>query len=81
MGSSAHSNEKPASCEEVRDLLHAFVGNELEAPDTRLVLERLLRCQDCLDAMAEHVRLAGVLRASLPSFTKPYVTFRRGFPN
>jgi anti-sigma factor RsiW len=61
-------------CEEVLDLLHAFVANELEEDDIRPVLEHLGDCESCRAAMAEHVKILGVLRANMPSLVKPYFT-------
>lgn len=59
-------------CEEVRDLLHAFVTNDLEKEEFNQVLEHLAACEACRKAMAEHVRLAGKLSEHMPSLGKLY---------
>ena len=68
-------------CEEVLDLLHDFVANELEDEDLRPVLRHLGDCPSCRLAMAEHVRLLGVLRANMPVLVKPYFSGYRGTLN
>jgi len=68
-------------CEEVLDLLHAFVTNDLEEDDVRPILQHLGQCESCRAAMADHVKIVGVLRANLPSLVKPYFKVYRGRPN
>ena len=72
------STESVMACEEVLDLLHAFVTNELEEEETRPLLQHLGTCDSCRAAMAEHVKIVGVLRANMPSLVKPYFTRFRG---
>ncbi len=64
--------EPGMTCEEVRDLLHALVTNELEDEEVRPVLSHLVDCDGCRAAMAEHVRLVGKLREHMPSIGKLY---------
>jgi len=70
--------EPAMDCEEVRDLLHAFVTDELEDEEVRPLLRHLADCVPCRSAMAEHVKLAGVLRAAMPTLVKPYFTRQFG---
>lgn len=65
-------------CEEVLDLLHAFVTNELEEDEIRPILQHLGLCDSCRSAMADHVKIVGVLRANMPSLVKPYFSGIRG---
>jgi len=60
------------ACEDVLDLLHAFVTNELEEDEIRPILQHLGQCDSCRAAMADHVKIVGVLRANMPTLVKPY---------
>jgi anti-sigma factor RsiW len=64
--------EPGLTCEEVRDLLHSFVSNELEKEELEAVLEHLAACEGCRAAMAEHVRLIGKLREHMPKLGRLY---------
>ena len=69
--------EPEMSCDDVRDLLHAFVSNELENDDLKQVLAHLADCESCRKAIAEHVRLAGKLSEHMPSLGKLYFRAHR----
>lgn len=60
------------SCEDVRDLLYLFVTNELEEEESQLVCSHLLACAECREAMAEHVKLSGALKRSIPGIQLRY---------
>lgn len=69
------------ACDEVLDLLHAFVTNDLEEEDIRPILQHLGACDSCRAAMADHVKIVGVLRANMPSLVKPYFQAYGSRPN
>ena len=71
-------SEPAMDCEEVKDLLHAFVTDELEDDEVRPILRHLAECTPCRGVMAEHVKLVGVLRANMPPLVKPYFTKQFG---
>jgi anti-sigma factor RsiW len=50
------------NCESVRDDLHSFLMNELSDGDVRRVVAHLAACEDCRQALREHVELFGLLR-------------------
>ena len=60
------------NCEDTRDLLYLFLNNELEDDESRLVCAHLLECGECRQAMAEHVKLSGVLKRTLPGVELRY---------
>lgn len=66
--------EPEMSCEDVLDLMHSFVSNELEPEESRPILEHLANCEACRKAMSEHVRLAGKLSEHMPRLGKLYFT-------
>jgi anti-sigma factor RsiW len=57
-------------CEEVRDLLHMLIENELEDDDARFVLGHLSECRACREALAQHVKLHGLLTTNMPWLSK-----------
>jgi anti-sigma factor RsiW len=60
------------SCEDVRDLLYLFLANELEEDESQQVCAHLLECAQCRTAMAEHVKLSGALKRSIPGIELRY---------
>jgi len=48
------------ACLDVRDLLHLFVTNEL-GEEFAPVCAHLTSCKECRKALAEHVKMAGML--------------------
>lgn len=60
------------SCEDVRDLLYLFLTNELEEDESQLVCEHLISCPECREAMAEHVKLNGALKRTIPGIQLRY---------
>lgn len=60
------------SCEDVRDLLYLFLNNELEEDESQQVCAHLFECAECRQAMAEHVKLAGSLKRSIPGIELRY---------
>ncbi len=70
--------ERSDACGPVQDLLHAFLTNELEAEESKSVLEHLAGCSGCREAMAEHVQLLGLMRAHMPWLGKPYYQMYHG---
>lgn len=59
-------------CEEVCDLLHALIHNELEDVESSAVLRHLAECKECREALAQHVKLNGMLQANMPWLGKIY---------
>lgn len=60
------------TCEDARDLLHALIQNDLEDEDSAMVLQHLAGCKACRAALAEHVKLNGLLQANMPWLGKIY---------
>jgi hypothetical protein len=60
------------NCEDVRDLLYLFLTNELEEGESQQVCTHLLECGSCREAMAEHVKLSGALKRSIPGIQLRY---------
>ena len=54
--------EDELNCESVRDDLHSFLMNELPERDVRVIGAHLAHCEDCRQALREHVELFGLLR-------------------
>lgn len=67
-----HSPPEFMTCEDVRDLLHMLVENELEDGEARDVLEHLASCKLCREALSQHIKLHGVLTAHMPWLGKLY---------
>lgn len=53
-------------CRDVTEHLYLFVCDELDDSASRSVTHHLAACPDCRKALAETVKLAGILGASLP---------------
>lgn len=60
------------SCEDARDLLYLFITNDLEEKEAQQVCTHLLNCEACREAMAEHVKLSGALKRSIPGIQLRY---------
>jgi hypothetical protein len=60
------------SCDDVRDLLYLFLNNEMEDNESQQVCGHLFDCGDCRQAMAEHVKLSGALKRSIPGIELRY---------
>lgn len=65
-------------CEEVLDLLHCLIHNELEDDEAEQVLTHLATCKSCRQALSEHVKLSGMLTANMPWLGKLYFRYDRG---
>jgi len=65
------------TCEEVLDLLHCLIHNELEDHEAEAVLTHLATCRTCRHALAEHVKLAGLLTTNMPWIGKIYFSTHR----
>jgi anti-sigma factor RsiW len=63
---------EPMSCEDVLDLLHCLIHNELEDEEAEHVLTHLAGCKSCRKALSEHVRLSGMLASNMPWMGKIY---------
>ncbi len=72
MNSEAVPSPEALTCEEVCDLLYLFVTNELEDEESRQVCAHLFECTDCKQALAEHVKLSGALKRSIPGIELRY---------
>lgn len=64
------SNELPTSCEDVLDLLHCLIENELEDDEAEAVLTHLAGCKPCRQALSEHIKLRGLLVTNMPHLSK-----------
>lgn len=72
-GDGGERSEQPVlSCEDVRDLLYLFLTNELEEDESQQVCEHLIACAECREAMAEHVKLDGALKRTIPGIQLRY---------
>lgn len=60
------------TCDDALDLLHALIHNELEDEDSSAVLKHLADCKECRAALAEHVKLSGLLQVNMPWLGKIY---------
>jgi hypothetical protein len=60
------------SCEDVCDLLYLFLNNELEEDESKQVCAHLFECVGCRKAMAEHVKLSGALKRTIPGIELRY---------
>jgi anti-sigma factor RsiW len=72
MESEADTPSEGLKCEDVRDLLYLFITNELEEGEAQQVCTHLLACAECREAMAEHVKLSGSLKRSIPGIQLRY---------
>lgn len=59
-------NSPVETCEDVLDLLHCLIENELEDAEAEKVLSHLANCKTCRKALSEHVKLRGLLSANMP---------------
>jgi hypothetical protein len=60
------------ACEDVLDLLYLFLNDELEDDESKQVCAHLFECGGCRTAMAEHVKLSGALKRSIPGIQLRY---------
>lgn len=65
------------SCDEVLDLLHCLIHNELEDDEAEAVLTHLATCRSCRQALSEHVKLSGLLATNMPWIGKIYFSAHR----
>jgi anti-sigma factor RsiW len=72
MDSEPQGESTEMSCEDVRDLLYLFVTNELDEDESQQVCTHLLSCAECRQAMAEHVKLTGAMKRSIPGIQLRY---------
>ncbi|MCE9558793.1 MAG: zf-HC2 domain-containing protein [Armatimonadetes bacterium] len=66
------SGEIQMKCEEASEMLYLYVSDELNATDCRKVSAHLILCPACRKALAETVRIAGVLGATMPRMPMRY---------
>ncbi|HVT14130.1 MAG TPA: zf-HC2 domain-containing protein [Fimbriimonadaceae bacterium] len=71
-GSDRMTEQQELSCEDVRDLLYLFLNNELEEEESQQVCAHLFECEECRIAMAEHVKLSGALKRTIPGIQLRY---------
>jgi len=60
------------SCRDVTEQLYLFVSDELDGPTAGVVTKHLTGCASCRKALAETIRIAGVLSSSLPRMPLRY---------
>lgn len=65
------------TCEEVLDLLHLLVTNEIEDDDASMVLTHLAQCKPCREALSQHIKLSGLLSSQMPWLGKIYFSPKR----
>ena len=71
-GAKAKDGEGKLTCEDTRDLLYLFTCNELEDDEAKQVADHLAGCPDCRKALAEHVKVSGSLKRSMPEIELRY---------
>jgi len=59
-------------CNQVTELLYLYVCEELSDSDSRRLSAHLMQCASCRKALAETVRIAGVLGATMPRIPQTF---------
>jgi anti-sigma factor RsiW len=59
-------------CDQVTELLYLYVCEELNDADSRRMSSHLMQCASCRKALAETVRIAGVLGSTLPRIPQTF---------
>jgi anti-sigma factor RsiW len=63
-------NTGELKCEQVRDDLHSFLMNELDESEASAISSHLATCEECRQALREHVELFGLLRENADLLTR-----------
>ncbi len=63
---------KKLSCKDTTELLYLFVCDELPDAEAQQVSAHLFNCKHCRTALAETVRIAGVLSTVMPRMPQQY---------
>lgn len=62
---SAEDNDEQMTCETICELLYLFATDELSEKEAGEVATHLARCASCRTAMAETVKLTGLLAGAM----------------
>ena len=58
-------------CDEIQESLYSFLAEELDEAENKAILDHLLTCEECRQALNETIKVTGLLHRSLP-FVRRY---------